>query len=84
MLAALGARGDDRTAFGAAVEPDELVAILTELTGSEVVARATGRWLLAADDPRARWAAEVAAYAHGWEVVATDAPAKFGCGRVTP
>jgi coenzyme F420-0:L-glutamate ligase / coenzyme F420-1:gamma-L-glutamate ligase len=82
VLAALGARGIDRTAFGTAVEPEELVAILTELTGSEVVARA-GDVVLATEDPRTRWAAEVAAYAHGWEAVATDGR-EVRLGRVTP
>ena len=36
VLAALGARVDDRTAFGTPVEADDLVAILTDLTGAEV------------------------------------------------
>jgi coenzyme F420-0:L-glutamate ligase/coenzyme F420-1:gamma-L-glutamate ligase len=73
VLAAVGARGDDRTAFGVAVEPDELVAILTALTGSQAVSR-DGEVVLITDDPRTRWAVEVAAFAHGWQAAAALAP----------
>lgn len=71
VLAALAASGG-RTAFGAAAEPDDLVTVLKELTGApvsqhdDVVAVDT-------DDPHTRWAAEVAAYAHGWVPVGDDA-----------
>jgi len=73
VLAALGARDDDRTAFGTPVEADELVAILTTLTGAEVH-RQDGEIRLAPADARVRWAAEVAAYAHGWEALTADQP----------
>ena len=73
VLAALGARPDDRTAFGTPVEADDLVAVLTDLTGAEAHHR-DGEVTLAPGDARVRWAAEVAAYAHGWEVVAADEP----------
>ena len=73
VLAALGARDDDRTAFGTPVEADELVAILTALTGAEVYRR-DGEVGLFPADARVRWTAEVAAYAHGWEAVAADEP----------
>ena len=33
---------------------------------------------------RVRWAAEVAAYAHGWEVVGHQPAREFGCGRSAP
>ena len=72
VLAALGARPGDRTAFGDPVEPDELVEILTELTGSEVVLT-DGEVGVVTDDPHARWATEVAAYAHGWTATGADA-----------
>ncbi len=65
VLAALGAGPGDRTAFGAAADPDELVAVLAGLTGAEVTLL-DGRVVVATEDPRTRWATEVAAYAHGW------------------
>ena len=73
VLAALGARDGDRTAFGAAAEPAELVAILTDLTGSGVTLH-DGSVMVPSDDPAIRWRAEVAAYAHGWVSVAGDGP----------
>jgi coenzyme F420-0:L-glutamate ligase len=72
VLAALGARDGDRRAFGTPVEADELVTVLTDLTGLEVH-RVDDEVTLAAGDAQVRWAAEVAAYAHGWEAVAVDA-----------
>ena len=71
VLAALGARGDDRAAFGAPVEADDLVAVLTSSTGAEV-SRGDGEVTVTSPDARVRWTAEVAAYAHGWEVVPGD------------
>jgi coenzyme F420-0:L-glutamate ligase/coenzyme F420-1:gamma-L-glutamate ligase len=73
VLAALGARDGDRTAFGTAAQPDELVAILIELIGPVVTLR-DGHVMAATVDPHARWAAEVAAYAHGWTLVTDDGP----------
>ena len=73
VLAALEARAGARTAFGVAVEPDELVAVLTGLTGSPVVRR-DDEVVVTTDDPRTRWAVEVAAYAHGWQAVAAPEP----------
>ena len=72
VLAALGARADDRTAFGSPVPDDEMVAVLAELTGTQVHL-SDGEVSVVHPDTRVRWAAEVAAYAHGWEPVATDA-----------
>ena len=71
VLAALGARDDQRTAFGAAAAADELVVMLSELTGSAVTL-SDDEVAVDTDDPRARWAAEVAAYAHGWVPVGGD------------
>ncbi len=71
VLAALGARDGDRTAFGTAAETDDLVAILFELAGS-AVRLGDDEVAVDTDDPRLRWAAEVAAYAHGWEALAAD------------
>jgi len=82
VLAALGVRDGDRSAFGVAVEPDELTTVLAELTGSEVTLR-DGQVVIDSDDPRIRWAAEVAAYAHGWTPVANDGPG-VRLRRVTP
>jgi coenzyme F420-0:L-glutamate ligase / coenzyme F420-1:gamma-L-glutamate ligase len=73
VLAALGTRDGDRTAFGAAADPDELVEILTGLTESPVTLR-DGHIVVATDDPHTRWAVEVAAYAHGWTPVTADGP----------
>ena len=71
VLAALGARADDRTAFGAPVADDQLATVLAELTGAEVLPR-DGEVTVEPEDARVRWAVEVAAYAHGWAPVATD------------
>jgi coenzyme F420-0:L-glutamate ligase/coenzyme F420-1:gamma-L-glutamate ligase len=73
VLAALGARDADRSAFGTAAEPDELVEILTDLVGP-VVSLREGEVVAVTDDPRSRWATEVAAYAHGWTLVTDDGP----------
>ena len=73
VLAALEARAGARSAFGVAVDPDELVAVLTGLTGSPVVRR-DDEVVVTTDDPRTRWAVEVAAYAHGWQAVAAPEP----------
>jgi coenzyme F420-0:L-glutamate ligase/coenzyme F420-1:gamma-L-glutamate ligase len=65
VVAAL--RGDpaDARVFGAPVEPAWLGDLLTELTGA-VVTPVEGRLAVDSADPRVRWVAEVAAYAHGW------------------
>jgi coenzyme F420-0:L-glutamate ligase/coenzyme F420-1:gamma-L-glutamate ligase len=71
VLAALGARAEDRVVFGAPVPPDELAEVLAGLVGAPVDPADDGL-VVDAGDPRARWAVEVAAYAHGWEVAALD------------
>jgi coenzyme F420-0:L-glutamate ligase/coenzyme F420-1:gamma-L-glutamate ligase len=67
VLAALSADPGQRRAFGAPADPDELAGLLKGLLGDG--AAVTGRGdvvAVATEDPRARWVAEVAAYAHGW------------------
>jgi coenzyme F420-0:L-glutamate ligase/coenzyme F420-1:gamma-L-glutamate ligase len=70
VLAALGGRPGDREAFGAPVAAGDLREVLASLSGG-VVTEEDGALVVAADpaDPRVVWAAEVAAYAHGWEAV---------------
>jgi coenzyme F420-0:L-glutamate ligase / coenzyme F420-1:gamma-L-glutamate ligase len=67
VVAALRGDAAERPHFGAPIDAEELAALLAALTGGEVSAR-DGVLTLAVDDPRAGWVAEVAAYAHGWEV----------------
>ncbi|MDX6360721.1 MAG: dehydro coenzyme reductase / coenzyme F420-0:L-glutamate ligase / coenzyme [Nocardioidaceae bacterium] len=73
VLAALSADPGQRRAFGAPADPDELAGLLKGLLGDG--AAVTGRGdvvAVATEDPRARWVAEVAAYAHGWRTGAGD------------
>jgi coenzyme F420-0:L-glutamate ligase / coenzyme F420-1:gamma-L-glutamate ligase len=70
VLAALGRRGDDRSAFGTPVDVDELTAVLADLTGAEVRGH-DGEVVLVPSDDAVRWAVEVAAYAHGWATAST-------------
>lgn len=75
VLAALRGSGDDRAAFGAPAEADELQRLLSDLTGTDVSRDGDALVLGGLDDPadpRVRWVVEVAAYAHGWQVVADD------------
>jgi coenzyme F420-0:L-glutamate ligase / coenzyme F420-1:gamma-L-glutamate ligase len=71
VLAALSGRSGDRVTFGEPVDADGLAAILGPLTGGTVTVSG-GQIIVTADDPRAHWAAEVASYAHGWEVADRD------------
>jgi coenzyme F420-0:L-glutamate ligase/coenzyme F420-1:gamma-L-glutamate ligase len=71
VLSALGGRADDRAVFGAPVAPDDLAEVLAPLVGAPLD-RAADEVVVGADEPRVRWAAEVAAYAHGWEVFERD------------
>jgi coenzyme F420-0:L-glutamate ligase/coenzyme F420-1:gamma-L-glutamate ligase len=65
VIAALRGSGVDHAVFGSAAEAEDMQAVLADLTGAEV--RITGDGIeVAAADPRSRWVAEVAAYAHGW------------------
>jgi len=67
VVTALQARPAERGVFGATVDAVELSALLAALTGADVTSTAD-RIEVATDDPRTLWVAEVAAYAHGWEV----------------
>jgi coenzyme F420-0:L-glutamate ligase / coenzyme F420-1:gamma-L-glutamate ligase len=72
VLAALGRDPVQRAAFGAAVTGDELGSVLLALLGVEV--RTTDDVVaVTTSDAAARWVAQVAAYAHGWEVAHEDA-----------
>jgi coenzyme F420-0:L-glutamate ligase/coenzyme F420-1:gamma-L-glutamate ligase len=67
VLTALRSQHASRSVFGAPVEAAELVDLLDGLL-PELAAVAQGLDVVEvrAEDARARWAAEVAAYAHGW------------------
>jgi coenzyme F420-0:L-glutamate ligase/coenzyme F420-1:gamma-L-glutamate ligase len=67
VVAALRARPAERGVFGTPVDAAELSELLAVLTGAAVT-RAGDAVDVATDDARAGWVAEVAAYAHGWEV----------------
>jgi coenzyme F420-0:L-glutamate ligase / coenzyme F420-1:gamma-L-glutamate ligase len=71
VVAAL--RGDPaaRAVFGRPAAAAELGDLLAGLTGSNV-RLLPDRIEVDTTDTRTRWVAEVAAYAHGWEVVDTD------------
>jgi coenzyme F420-0:L-glutamate ligase / coenzyme F420-1:gamma-L-glutamate ligase len=74
VLSALAARPGDRSVFGASVDAESLRAVLQPLTGGVCEEEAGGGHLvLTKVDGRGAWAAEVAAYAHGWEVTERDA-----------
>jgi coenzyme F420-0:L-glutamate ligase/coenzyme F420-1:gamma-L-glutamate ligase len=73
VLAALAGRPDDRAVFGTPAEPGDLAVLLADLLGVAVDPD-DDEIVVDADDARVRWAAEVAAYAHGWEVAARDEP----------
>jgi coenzyme F420-0:L-glutamate ligase / coenzyme F420-1:gamma-L-glutamate ligase len=67
VLAALRGEADGRGSFGSPAAATELGDLLAGLIGSRVEvhpARIEVDWT----DTRTRWVAEVAAYAHGWEV----------------
>jgi coenzyme F420-0:L-glutamate ligase len=71
VLVALRGTPDDGRVFGYAVEPAWLVALLAELTGATTT-RGGDDVVVETDEPRTRWVVEVAAYAHGWKVAATE------------
>jgi coenzyme F420-0:L-glutamate ligase/coenzyme F420-1:gamma-L-glutamate ligase len=83
VLAALDLRPGDRRAFGAPATADDLVELLTQVTGAHVSRGEDDAVVLLTDDARARWAAEVTAYAHGWQTVSHDERG-VRLGRVTP
>jgi coenzyme F420-0:L-glutamate ligase / coenzyme F420-1:gamma-L-glutamate ligase len=68
VVTALRGTSTERRVFGTPADGAELVAVLASLTAVDVthVGNEVG---LRSDDDRVRWVAEVAGYAHGWEVV---------------
>jgi coenzyme F420-0:L-glutamate ligase/coenzyme F420-1:gamma-L-glutamate ligase len=82
VLTALRGAEGDRRVFGAPVEATELRDLLAALTGVEVSLDA-GAIAVITDEAEARWAAEVAAYAHGWRV-ADDQPSQVRLRPSTP
>jgi coenzyme F420-0:L-glutamate ligase/coenzyme F420-1:gamma-L-glutamate ligase len=71
VLTALRASVDDRRIFGTPADPEELRDLLAALTGAGV-SLVDGGLTVTTGDARTRWVAEVAAYAHGWEVVEVE------------
>jgi coenzyme F420-0:L-glutamate ligase/coenzyme F420-1:gamma-L-glutamate ligase len=77
VTTALRGAAADRGIFGTPTDPDELCDLLAALTEVEVRRdEAEDEVTVATPDPRVRWVAEVAAYAHGW-VVADAGPAQL-------
>ena len=73
VVAALAGEEGHRAAFGAPTGADELAGILAVILGDGTTVTSDGDALaVATPDPRARWVAEVAAYAHGWRTGAAD------------
>jgi coenzyme F420-0:L-glutamate ligase / coenzyme F420-1:gamma-L-glutamate ligase len=69
VLAALAGDPAQRAAFGSACGVDDLAVLLGPLLGTAAQVTADGETLVVlTTDPRARWVAEVAAFAHGWVV----------------
>lgn len=71
VLAALRRRPGDLPAFGSPVEAASLCDLLRGLLGETAHSEVTqehGDVAVVTGEPQARWVAEVAAYAHGWEV----------------
>jgi coenzyme F420-0:L-glutamate ligase/coenzyme F420-1:gamma-L-glutamate ligase len=86
VTAALRGSTAERSVFGAPVDAGWLRDLLAELTGA-VVTHGGGQVVVDADEPRARWVAEVAAYAHGWETAGTTEgpePSRIRLRPVTP
>ncbi|HET9842579.1 MAG TPA: coenzyme F420-0:L-glutamate ligase [Nocardioides sp.] len=83
VVTALRGSSGDRSVFGAPADPEELAGLLTGLLTGAEVSGAPGAVQITAVEGRARWVAEVAAYAHGWEV-ATDAGSRVRLRPATP
>ena len=85
VLAALAADPDQRFAFGSTCGIEELAGLLTPLLGR--AARVTVEdhaVVVTTTDPRARWVAEVAAFAHGWDSDGPSDPADQWGVRLLP
>jgi coenzyme F420-0:L-glutamate ligase/coenzyme F420-1:gamma-L-glutamate ligase len=72
VLAALGARPEQRMSYGAPVAVGDLADLLVDLLPASRVALAGDEVTVTDDDPRALWAAEVAAWAHGFEAAGRE------------
>jgi coenzyme F420-0:L-glutamate ligase len=72
VLAALGARPEQRASYGVPVTAAELAEVLAALLPDAEVGPPGEEVSVTSDDPRALWAAEVAAYAHGFAVAGED------------
>jgi coenzyme F420-0:L-glutamate ligase/coenzyme F420-1:gamma-L-glutamate ligase len=83
VLAALGARPEQRASYGAPVAAAALADLLVALLPGSAAGSSGDEVTLTADDPRARWAAEVAAWAHGYDVSARE-PRRVRFRRFTP
>jgi coenzyme F420-0:L-glutamate ligase/coenzyme F420-1:gamma-L-glutamate ligase len=82
VLTALRAHPAEGRVFGTPVDAEELAELLGDLTDAGVT-RAEDAVVVATVDPRTRWVAEVAAYAHGWEVIGHE-PSRILLQPVTP
>ena len=83
VVAALRADPSERDIFGTPVEAAELAALVAALTGVGVTHSAAAV-VVRASDPRTRWVAEVAAYAHGWEALDPPDPHETSRIRLLP
>ena len=72
VVAALGARPEQRTAYGAPVPAADLADLLAHLLAEATVDRSGDEVSVTSEEPRALWAAEVAAWAHGFEMAARE------------
>jgi len=72
VLAALAAQPAQRSSYGAPVTAPEIAGLLADLLPQSTIDRSGDEVTVDDDDPRALWAAEVASYAHGFEVAADD------------
>jgi coenzyme F420-0:L-glutamate ligase/coenzyme F420-1:gamma-L-glutamate ligase len=67
VVTALRGRPTQRGVFGEPTGSEEFADLLSEVTGAEVTTT-EDLLVVSTGDARAQWVAEVAAYAHGWEV----------------
>jgi coenzyme F420-0:L-glutamate ligase len=72
VTAALGAHPEQRAAYGAPVPAPELADLLAGLLPDASAERSGDEVSVTCDDPRALWAAEVAAWAHGFDVATRE------------
>jgi coenzyme F420-0:L-glutamate ligase/coenzyme F420-1:gamma-L-glutamate ligase len=82
VVAALRGTTAERPVYGAPIEAGWLAPLLAELTGTGA-ARTGDEVVVDTDEPRTRWVVEVAAYAHGWDVVEVE-PSRIRLRPATP